>query len=73
MPRAPKNKVGGRAYCNYNPIYLKNALEEIRKGKISIRQASEKYAVPRTTLQDRMKEIHVGKIGRPCVLCLEVG
>ena len=46
MPKISKKKIGGRAYRNYDDKYLQNALEQIEKGKMSIRKASEMYAIP---------------------------
>lgn len=43
-----------RKLYTYSEESLKQALQLIRGGQISIREASRKFRVPRTTLQDRL-------------------
>ncbi|KAF6211295.1 hypothetical protein GE061_014412 [Apolygus lucorum] len=51
----------------YNIEYLENAVQAVRSGRMSFRRASEEYAVPLTTLHDRVKNKGTQnfKVGRP--------
>lgn len=72
MPRNYKKKIGPGGKLNYNTDYLKNAMEAVKRGHISIRQASEQYAVPYTTLQNRLtKRYSTDQIGRRTALSIE--
>jgi hypothetical protein len=55
---------------NYTREDFEGALEAVRAG-ISIRKASQQFAMPRATLQDRLSNLHSMKKGRPCVLTAE--
>lgn len=41
---------------NYSIASLEAALKAIKAGEISLRKASEKYGIPRSTLHDKLKE-----------------
>lgn len=71
MVRKYRKKVGPGRRQNYNPVYFQNALKEIKRGRLSIRQASEQFAVPYTTLQNALKGNHPLKMGRPIALSQE--
>lgn len=60
-----RRKFGGRPYQRYNPVYLENAIRAVRSRRMSIREASTTYAVPRSTLQDKLRGRHMEKVGRP--------
>jgi len=55
MPRAYVWKVGGKPYQNYDVESLDKAVNAILKTNISIRQAAEKFQVPRSTISDHLK------------------
>jgi helix-turn-helix, Psq domain len=47
---------------------FESALDEIRSGALSVRAASAKYGIPRTTLLNHKNNPNVKKNGRPTVL-----
>ena len=51
-----------------SPLQFAEALEEIRSGRLSVRSASVKYSIPRTTLHNHRNNPNVKKNGRPTVL-----
>ncbi|XP_068082137.1 uncharacterized protein [Anabrus simplex] len=55
MPRTYVKKMGREGKRNYSAVYLENAVREVKKGKLSIRKASECYGVPYTTLNEWVK------------------
>ena len=57
-----KRKNESRKY-GYDESAMKNALEEIREKGTSIKHAAFLYGVNRTTLMNRMKGSHCGKVG----------
>lgn len=68
MPRNYKKKLGRDGKLNYEKRYIINAVEAVRSG-MPIRQASETYAVPYTTLQNRVRKTYLtDQIGRPTAL-----
>lgn len=68
MPRNYRKKLGPRGNRNYDPEYLNRAVSSVRRGILSIRQASEQYAVPYTTLNRWVKNNDLLAYGRPPVL-----
>lgn len=62
MPRKYLRKIGGRPYQNYTVESLNKALNAILKTKISIREASEQYQVPKSTIHDHLKARKSNKI-----------
>lgn len=67
MVRKYKKKIGPGGRQNYNPVYLENAIREVKRG-CSIRQASEHFAVPYTTIQNAITKRYKFKLGRqPCL------
>lgn len=63
MMRVYQKVLGPTRKSNYNPEYLLSAVKAVKSGKLSIRKASEQYAVPYTTLNDKLKEKYKYKIG----------
>lgn len=51
MVRVYKKKVGGRVYQNYTEEMLKTALQQYRRGQITLREAGDIYNIPKSTLQ----------------------
>lgn len=68
-------KVGTARKDNYRTKYTaedyNKALEDIRSKALTIRAASKKYGIPRTTLGDKIKERVKLKVGRPTELSEE--
>ena len=62
MPNKYKNNFG-RMNRRYQPKFFEEAIQQVKQGKLSIRKASEKYAVPYSTLQEALKVPVVG--GKP--------
>lgn len=58
MPRKYVKKLGSYGKRNYDPAYLERALDAVRKGRLSMRKASEMYAVPYSTLNNRFHAAH---------------
>lgn len=50
MPRNYKKILGSRSYKNYSDENLKIAVEEVKLGKISSRQAAKTYNIPHATI-----------------------
>lgn len=64
MPRIYKKKLGPRGKCNYNKQYLERAVLAVRHGRMSMRQASEQYGIPYTTINRRYHGKNPLKYGR---------
>lgn len=63
MPRVYKKKIGPEGNRNYNLEYLKRAVIAVKRGQLSIRGASEQFAVPFSTLRRWVKEPDLLKYG----------
>ena len=63
MPRKYKKQLGSDGKRNYNLDYLRTAVEKVKLGRMSIREASATYAVPYTTLQRWVKNPNLKKYG----------
>ena len=50
---------------NYDDEQLKEAVKAVVEDNMSVRKASERYNVPKSTLQDRVSGKHSSKHGRP--------
>lgn len=48
----------------YSEAALQQAINEIKDKKLSIREASRNFAVPRSTIQDRLKGVSKAKLIR---------
>lgn len=67
----PKRKTGEnivRRYKSYSTENLLKAIQQIRKGKISINRASVEFGISKGTLMNKIKNKHTNKVGRPLVL-----
>ncbi|KAG8184740.1 hypothetical protein JTE90_019339 [Oedothorax gibbosus] len=67
MGRVYVRKSGARKYKQWSEEQMDQALYEIREKKISLRQASKRYCISRTTLSTKLKDIPVRKPGAPPV------
>lgn len=71
MPRKYVKLIGARGNCNYDKRFLVNAIREVNSGRISIRAASEKYAIPYTTLRRWVKIKDLKKYGGQAGLAID--
>jgi len=69
MPRKYKHTKRGKT-LNYDQEALDRAVEEVQAGRMSVRFASKTYAVPKSTIGDRLSGKHSLKVqhGRPPAL-----
>lgn len=68
MPRTYKRPPGVRNYKHFSKENLQLALDEIRKGLISINRASDKYGIHKSTLSRKLRGKNTGDVGRPTIL-----
>ncbi|KAJ8909324.1 hypothetical protein NQ315_016043 [Exocentrus adspersus] len=68
MPRNYRKQLGPRQNRNYDPVYLERAIAAVRRGTLSIRTASEQYAIPYTTLHRWVNNNNLLAYGRPPAL-----
>jgi len=71
MARKYKRTLGSRQYVSYSSEKLEKALLDIRSGKLTQRQASVSYNIPRSTLKNKLKGAHPNKYGGPTVFSSE--
>ena len=67
MPRTPKSRPGCRRYGAVTDEVLKQAITMRQEG-ISERKVCLDLKIPRSTLQNKMKQAHINRPGRPTVL-----
>lgn len=67
MPRNYTKKLGPTRKQLYNPIYLKRAVEAVKRG-MAIRRAAENFGVPYTTVYDNVRAPSERNIGGQPVL-----
>lgn len=71
MARTYKRKEGSRNYGRYSEdstgSRLEKAIRQVKRGKLSIRKASEKYNIPRGTLHNKVRGVHTSQPGHPTV------
>lgn len=68
MARSYKRVLGSRNYANYTETTLKKAIHDVKTKKKTIRQASETYGIPKSTLSDKILGKHIKKYGGQQVL-----
>ena len=71
MVREYKRKPGSRSYRNNGQITLDEAVKAIKSGKMSQREASKHYKIPRATLRNKVLGKHSGVPGHPTILTRE--
>lgn len=71
MVRIYKRPVGARNYGNYSAQSLHEALEKIKRSELSEAMASKLYNIPRSTLQNRRRNLHSKKYGGQTILSEE--
>ncbi|KAJ8050139.1 Jerky protein-like-like [Holothuria leucospilota] len=67
MVRSYKRGNGKRKYAQYDEDDVKAAIDAVKDG-MSQAEASRRFSIPRGTLQNKIKETHSKKVGRPTVL-----
>lgn len=65
-----KKKIGGRQYGNFTEDQVNKAVSERLKGK-SLRYLSEKYGIPKSTIDNKAKGKHSSNVGGQCALSAE--
>ncbi|KAB0805317.1 hypothetical protein PPYR_02287 [Photinus pyralis] len=68
MVRSYKRQLGSRPYQNYSVEVLRAAVADVKSNKKSIREASEFYGIPKSTIGDKVKGTHDKNPGRQPVL-----
>lgn len=68
MPRKYRRQLGARKYVDYTDANLQTALENVVEGRLSLREAEERYGVPRATLSRKYRGVQVLSPGRQKVL-----
>jgi hypothetical protein len=68
MPRKYFKGNGRRTYASYTQNVLAMAVRDVTVNGMSQKIASAVYGVPRGTIQNRIRTMHVSKVGRPPVL-----
>lgn len=61
----------GVQFMNYTPETLERALQDVRRGTRSIRDAAETYGIPKSTISDKLKNRHSKKQGGQTALSAE--
>lgn len=70
MPRKYVKKLGVQ-FMNYSPETLELALQDVRQGRRTIREASENFGIPKSTISDKLKNKHSKKQGGQTALSTE--
>lgn len=63
-----RRKVGARTYRNFSNEQLEKAIDEVKSGKLSIRNASEKFSIPKSTIARKVKQKNMNDPGHPTAL-----
>jgi len=71
MPRTYKRVLGSRPYAPYSQTKVVEALAELASGRLTQRQASIQYGIPRSTLKNKLKGRHSKPHGGQTVLSAE--
>lgn len=68
MPNEYKRLLGSRKYHDFTSETLEKALSDIRNNKLTYRAASDKYNIPKSTLERKFNKKHMKKYGGQTVL-----
>ena len=60
-----------RNYKNYSEEDLKKCLQDIKKGKLSQREAEKHYGIARSTIKNKLKGSHPKAVGKPVTFSAE--
>lgn len=69
MPRTYIKKRGPQGNRNYDMRYLERAVRAVKSGRMTIRGASEQYAIPFSTVRRWVKQPNLLKYGGQTALC----
>jgi len=67
MPRNYKRAIGSRPYANYSAENLAKCLDDVRTRRLTQRDAEKIYNIPRRTINYKLKEKHMKRVGTPNV------
>lgn len=65
MPSKYKKRPGSRRYVDYSKETLTECFMMIRSKKLSQRVAAQQYNIPRSTINNKLKNAHPQKPGHP--------
>lgn len=72
MPRNPKQKPNVRAYkTKYTNQDLSDAAAAVQRGTMKPWKAAQEYGIPKSTLINKLNDLHAGKPGRRTVFSVE--
>ena len=71
MPSRTAKGGRGKKMSQYDQDKMDQAVKAVKDGTMSVREASNTYEVPKSTLQDRVSNKHSNIHGRPTVLSKE--
>ena len=71
MVRRYRKAIGGNRLFNYSESSLQLAVSSYKRQKGSLRSIAEKYGVPKSTLERKVKDLKPGKFGGQTVLAQE--
>lgn len=71
MPSKYKRQPGSRKYQDYTEDKLNECLEAIRSGEMSQRQAEAHFKICRSTIKNKLKNLHSSSPGHPSVFTME--
>nr|XP_049694742.1 uncharacterized protein LOC126054213 [Helicoverpa armigera] len=66
--RKSRRELGSRMYKNYSYEMLMLACEAVQSGQISSRDAERQFGIPRRTIVNKIKQVHLKPVGRPTAL-----
>ena len=67
-----QEKSRARAYKQYSDSSLQEAVRQVQSGQLSIRNASSKFKIKRSTLHNHVRGIHLKKPGHSTVFSAEL-
>jgi len=65
--RTYKQKVGSRCYADCTSNNLRQAVDDVKSGKLSVREAANKYSVPKSTVSRKVCGGQCHMYGHPTV------
>lgn len=71
MPSSYKRTPGSRKYRDFSNKTLNDAIRDIKINKLSFREAQDKYNIPKSTLQRKIQNKNMKKVGGQTILTME--
>ena len=65
--RSYKRRIGARKYADYLDENLWKAVDDVKGGKLTVREAAVKYGIPKSTVSRKVLGQHTAIFGRPTV------